>query len=307
MSVLFCQHVCMWSCIYTYIHIDLLIYIYICILFKGRYLQLCIWCICTFFSCILTCKYVLMRLSPCATGRRYSGYSLLHCPVGARWSEWKQGSGLEKTAFGYSASRNPWKWYPPPKKNDLEVPRNGTIQKKPSVKKLVLVKWRKKGMKQNHRIHLHSISTSISLLETPAIFVVVLFRGPLLLSTKKTRCKKLWCLKPTTNWRLKNNIPQTPPVFLEIFQIYQFFLHRCFNWGWKFPGFSSCRGDCSDFWHPSGAFSPCNLVLGKAQMWDSGVVGKKGSPKPPPPKKNIGKNNWGTKKLYKEKVRTFWW
>ena len=35
------------------------------------------------------------------------------------------------------------------------------------------------------------------------------------------------------------------------------------------------------------------------RRWDSCVVGKKGSLKPPPPKKNIGKNNWGTKKLKK--------
>ena len=104
---------------YTYIHIDLLIYIYVYFLKVDIYNYVYdVYAL--FFSCILTCKYVLMRLSPCATGRRYSGYSLLHCPVGARWSEWKQGSGLEKTAFGYSTSRNPWKWYPPrPKKERI--------------------------------------------------------------------------------------------------------------------------------------------------------------------------------------------
>lgn len=251
-----------------------------------------------FFNCILTCKYVLIRLSPCAT-RRYSGYSLLHCPVGARWSEWKQGSGLEKTAFGYSTSRNPWKWYPPPQKNDLEVPRNGTLQKKPSVKKLVLVKWRKKGMKQNHRIHLHSISTSISLLETPAIFVVVLFRGPLLLSTKKHAAKSfgVWNPPQTDVWKT---------TFLK---------HHRFSWKFpRFPSFSFTGVSTEDenflgflpaveivqtfgtLLEPS---HPATWCLERRKCGILVLLGKKGSLKPPPPKKNIGKNNWGTKKLKK--------
>ena len=111
-------NVCLYVCFVlpTCMHVKLYIYIYT---HRSAYIHIYVYSLkvdiynyvydvyALFFSCILICKYVLMRLSPCATGRRYSGYSLLHCPVGARWSEWKQGSGLEKTAFGYSASRNP--------------------------------------------------------------------------------------------------------------------------------------------------------------------------------------------------------
>ena len=196
---------------------------------------------------------------------------------------------------------------PPQKRKDLEVPRNGNPpKKKPSVKKLVLVKWRKKEWSKIIGSTSIPFQPAFPYWKPPPFLLLFSFAVPFCFQQKNTLQKalvfethhKLTSEKQhsSNTTGFLGNFPDFPVFPSPVFQ-----LRMKISWVFFLP------------WRLFRLLAPFwSLLTLQLGAWkDAGgilvLLGKKGSPKPPPPKKNIGKNNWGTKKLYKEKVRTFWW